>query len=283
MAASDQKRNTVLLYFGLFLVFAAIAAGGFALFPALKGFMRPGDIGQLTLIVSSVGVGIAAFFNPCVLPILPSYLVYQTEAGGAAKASRGALLKNGLFAALGLLAFMALFGAVIGLLGEAFVGAIRNNPEGILWFRRVVGLFLIALGALLLFDKTLSGLAGLERKGKKLSRAGQGGFGRFFVFGFAYVLAGIGCVSPLVGGLALFAFGAGGFMPALTVFVLASVVMAVLMVTLSLVAGFARETLMRIVVAQIRPIRIVGGVLLVLMGSFNIAITVVPALSVLLP
>ncbi len=263
-------------------MFVVIAAGGFLLFSAFKGFMAPGDVGLVTLAVSSVGVGIAAFFNPCALPVLPSYLVYQTELGEKAKPDRGTLFKNGLLAALGLLSFMLLFGVVIAVLGETFVSVIRNNTEGILWFRRAVGVLLIILGTLLLANKTIAGLTGLERKGKELTQSQHGGFGRFFVFGFAYVLAGIGCVSPLVGGLTVFAFGAGGFVPAFTVFVLASSVMAVLMILVSLIAAFARREIMQTIVGQIRPIQVIGGILLLLMGGLNIAITIFPALGVLL-
>jgi len=282
---TQPKTHPVLLYIGLAALFIVIAVVGFYLFSATKSFMKPSDISLVTLIVAALGVGIAAFFNPCVLPILPSYLVYQTEAvtEGGKVLSRGKLIRNGFYAALGLLAFMVLFGIIIGLLGETFINFIKPGSTALLWFRRIIGVFLIGLGWALLKNKVFSSLGRVEHFGADLSKRGRGMFGKFFMFGFGYTLVGIGCVAPLVGGLSLFALSGGGLSSALIVFILASTVMAVLMISLSVIAGFARESLTQTLVSQMRPMRLLGGYFLILMGAFNIIITLSERLLQILP
>ncbi len=285
MNNTQTKTHPVLLYIGLAVFFIVIAVIGFYLFSATKSFMKPSDISLVTLIVAGLGVGIAAFFNPCVLPILPSYLVYQTEvvSGGGRVLSRGKLIRNGFYAALGLLAFMILFGIVIGLLGETFINFIKPGTTALLWFRRIIGVLLIGLGLALVTNKVFVSLGKVEHLGTEISKRGRGMFGKFFMFGFGYTLAGIGCVAPLVGGLSLFALSGGGLSSALTVFILASTVMALLMISLSVIAGFARESLTQTLVRQMKPIRLLGGFFLILMGAFNIVITLSERLLQILP
>jgi len=285
MNNTQTKTHPVLLYLGLALLFIVIAVVGFYLFSATKGFMKPSDISLVTLVVSALAVGIAAFFNPCVLPILPSYLVYQAEVvtRGGRVLSRGKLVRNGFYAALGLLTFMAVFGIVIGLLGETFINFIKPGTTALLWFRRIIGVLLIGLGLALVTNRIFGSLGKVEQLGTKISKRGKGAFGKFFMFGFGYTLAGIGCVAPLVGGLSLFALSGGGLSSALIVFALASTVMALLMISLSVVAGFATESLTQTLVGQIKPIRLLGGSFLILMGAFNIAITLSERLLQILP
>jgi len=279
------KTHAILLYIGLIVLFIIIAVIGYYLFSATKKFMDPGDVSLITLIVSAIAIGIAAFFNPCVLPILPSYLVYQTQAvtEGGQVLFRGKLIRNGAYAALGLLSFMILFGIVIGLLGETFINFIKPGTTALLWFRRIIGVLLIGLGLALVTNKMFSGLGKLKQLGSDLSNKGSGNFGKFFMFGFGYTLAGIGCVAPLVGGLSLFALSGGGLYSSLIVFILASTVMALLMILLSVIAGFARESLTQTLATQIKPIRLIGGYFLILMGLFNIIITFSERLLQILP
>jgi cytochrome c-type biogenesis protein len=266
-------------------LFILIAVGGFFLFSATKGFMKPTDISLITLIIAALGIGIASFFNPCVLPLLPSYLVFQTEAGavGGGAPSQGRLLRNGAYSALGLLSFMVLFGIIIGLLGETFIKFIEPGSTALLWFRRVIGVLLIGLGVALVANKIFSGLGRVEHFGNEIIDKGKGSFGKFYLFGFGYTLAGIGCVAPLVGGLSLFALSGGGLSAAFIVFVIASTVMASLMILLSVIAGFAKDSLTKTLVSQIKPIRLVGGYFLIAMGAFVVVITLNERLLQLLP
>ena len=175
MDDTQIKTHPVRLYIGLALLFVVVAVVGFYLFSATKGFMKPSDVSLITLVVSALAVGIAAFFNPCVLPILPSYLIYQTEVvtRGGRVLSRGKLIRNGFYAALGLLAFMVLFGITIGLLGETFINFIKPGTVALLWFRRIIGVLLIGLGWALVTNKVFSSLGGVERLGTEISKRGQ--------------------------------------------------------------------------------------------------------------
>jgi len=69
MKNTQTKTHPVLLYLGLAALFIVVAVVGFYLFSATKSFMKPSDISLVTLIVAALGVGIAAFFNPCLFSI----------------------------------------------------------------------------------------------------------------------------------------------------------------------------------------------------------------------
>lgn len=273
------------IYIGITAIFVAISVLGFHLFWATKWLMSPSDISLVTLIVAALGVGVAAFFNPCVLPILPSYLVYQTEivTSGGKTLYRGKLLRNGCYAALGLLASMAIFGLIIAALGETFINFIKPGTVTLDWFKRLMGLILIGLGFLLLKNRVFGTLNKVEQAGSRLLNAAGGNFRKFFLFGFGYILVGIGCVAPLVGGLAILALNGGGFLPALLVFFLASIAMAILMVSISIMAGFARESLTRILTMHIRMVRFLGGVLLMATGFFYIILSMSEYLHKVMP
>lgn len=287
---SKETSNVTILrltsiYAGIIAIFIAIAVLGFYLFWATMWLVSPSDISLVTLAVAALGVGIAAFFNPCVLPILPSYLVYQTEVvtSGGKTLYRGKLLRNGCYAALGLLASMTIFGLIIATLGETFINFIKPGTIALDWFKRLMGLILIILGFLLLKNKVFGALNKVEQAGSRLLNAAGGNFRQFFLFGLGYILVGIGCVAPLIGGLAIFALSGGGFLPALLVFFLASMTMAILMISISVIAGFARESLTQILTKHIRMVQFFGGVLLIATGFFYILLSMSEYLHKVMP
>ena len=66
-----------------------------------------------------------------------------------------------------------------------------------------------------------------------------------FTYGFGYNAIGIGCGGPIMAGLAVFAFSAGGFTAAFLAFGVYAATMAALMIFVSLLASSAKGTVIK--------------------------------------
>ena len=80
----------------------------------------------------------------------------------------------------------------------------------------------------------------------------------------------MGCTGPILAGLTVFAFSAGGFGAALTAFVIFSLTTGGLMLLISGLVAASHETLIGRLKASTPSIKKVSSVLLVLVGLFNI-------------
>lgn len=264
-----------------FLIYIALiiglTAGGYALFIYLLVNAFP-NAASSGIVFVSVVAGIASFFNPCAFPILPAYLAqyYVTAPAkpeGEQKKSRlGSILLYGFVAAIGVITFNILLGAVIGLLGTGFAKSLGlSGPEPnvyIRWFRGIVGAFLILLGWSHATGRGIS----FSRLGHWIPRYEQteSPTYNFFTYGFFYPLIGIGCGGPILASLSLFAIASGDFQSALTAFLIYSAVMATLMILVSLLVGLSREGLLKVVRHSILTVKKVSGLILVLVGIFLI-------------
>jgi len=226
----------------------------------------------LTLLVFAVVAGVATFFNPCSFPLLPGYLTYYSS---TEKAGRGRSLSNALVASVGLILFILILGAIIGILGDTFGRSLSlagGQPnEYVLLFRGAVGAALIALGLSHFFGRGIN-FHFLSPLGHKFtSTQGIGTTKGLFTYGFGYNAIGIGCGGPIMAGLAVFAFSAGGFTAAFLAFGVYAATMAILMVFVSLLASSAKGTViksMRRSTARVQKITAIAqaavGVLLII-------------------
>lgn len=277
-----------------FLIYLALVVGltggGYALFLYLLVHAFP-NAASFGIVFVSVVAGIASFFNPCAFPILPAYLAqyyvatptpHQTaDADGTGQAkpeeeqkkSRlGSILLYGLIAAIGVIIFNILLGAVIGLFGTGFaksLGLSGPTPNVyIRWFRGIVGAFLILLGWSHATERGIN----FSRLGHWIPRYEQtkSPTRNFFSYGFFYPLIGISCGGPILASLSLFAIASGGFQSALTAFAIYSLIMALLMILVSLFVGLSREGLLSAVGHSVLLIKKLSGVILVFVGIFLI-------------
>lgn len=84
-------------------------------------FHRTALDGSLMLAIPvALVAGLASFFSPCVVPLLPGYLSYATGLSGAdlADARRGRMLAGSLLFVLGFSAVFVSYGALFGALGN---------------------------------------------------------------------------------------------------------------------------------------------------------------------
>ncbi len=197
----------------------------------------------LTLLLFAVVAGVATFFNPCSFPLLPGYLTYYSS---TEKAGRGRSLYNALVASVGLILFILILGATVGILGDTFgrsLSVAGGQPnEYVLLFRGAIGAALIALGLSHFFGRGIN-FHFLSPLGRRFaSTRGLGQTKGLFTYGFGYNAIGIGCGGPIMAGLAVFAFSTGGFTAAFLAFSVYAATMAALMVFVSLLASSAKGT-----------------------------------------
>lgn len=127
--------------------------------------------------------GLATFFSPCILPVIPGYL--SVLSGG----ERAQVMRRALFFALGLALVFATLGVVIGWVGPAVVPA-RDT------IIKILGIVLIVYGVHLI--KPLP-LGFLSREFKiKVEKAGGSDLGAL-VLGGAFGLAWTPCSGVILG------------------------------------------------------------------------------------
>lgn len=202
------------------------------------------------------GVGIAAFFSPCVFALLPGYVGYYVAtvegetaplAGAFARGGAASLGAIGVFAALAVVAFAA------GELLEAAIPALEY----------LVGVLLVALGVLILKKGTLSFTVPLPER-----RASVLGFG---LFGAMYALAATACVLPLFLSVSVLSFELAAAGTALVLGAYAAG-FASLMLAATVVTAVGRQALLDSAVARTGTMTKVAGVVLILAGFAQLAI-----------
>ena len=128
------------------------------------------------------GAGIATFFSPCVVALLPGYVSYYVATVDGESAPLSGSVARGVAASAGALGTFAVLSAVALVAGTALE---RLLPI----VEPLVGVLLIAMGGLVIWKGALSLTVALpERRSSVL------GFG---FFGAVYALAATACVLPL--------------------------------------------------------------------------------------
>ncbi len=258
----------------LFLIILALVAGGYGLFIWFILNVMKGEAAFGLLFVAVVA-GVASFFNPCSFTVLPAYLAqyYTTEEPGE-EVNNKKILLSGLIAALGVTTFNILLGSLIGVLGAGFgqsLGLAGEEPSSFVrWLRGIIGGLLLILGFSHATGRGIS-FYSLELFFQKIGlNKPQSPFGKMFSYGFGYTLLGIGCGGPILAGLSVFALSQGGFSQALLAFVVYSLVMALLMVLVSTLVAFSKESLLKDLGKSVMAIKRFSGIFLLLVGLFLI-------------
>jgi len=258
----------------IFFIILALVTGGYGLFIWFVINIMKGTAAYGLLFVATIA-GIASFFNPCAFPLLPAYLAqYYTTKENEGEKSTKHIFISGLAAALGVITFILLLGTVIGVLGAGFgksLGLVGDNPSiPVRWLRGIVGVLLLYLGFSHATGKgnPFEKLANIWHP-KPLPKEKQA-FRKLFSYGFGYTLLGIGCGGPIMAGLFVFALSQGGFVAALIAFAVYALVMAILMIIISVLIAYSKNTLLQGLRGSTVAIQRVSGVLLLLVGAFLI-------------
>jgi cytochrome c-type biogenesis protein len=200
------------------------------------------------------GAGILSFLSPCVLPLVPAFLVNMAGEAALTGAHRARTVGHAFAFVLGFSAVFTLLWVVI-----ALVGALAG--ELVFWLQRAAGILLIVLGLHLLGVITIPLLA---RELDLRLEGGTRGLPRSFLVGSAFGVGMTPCVGPYLalilsilldqdvasGALLLLAYALGLGVPFL-------VIAAGLGGTRRLTSALRRG---------VRYVNAVGGTLVILMG-----------------
>ena len=173
------------------LLLAVTIAGVVALLFFVKVLLNPGDLGALSLPVVALLAGVAATFNPCVLPALPGFLTFLGGGEEELRAPRRAGLS--LATSLGAMTLIIVVGIIVALVGAGTKGLIAPYFR---WVQLGVGLFLIGIATLHLMGQT----SRVPLVGPVMalgSRVWEGDVGKptprsSYLFGAGFVLVGFG-------------------------------------------------------------------------------------------
>lgn len=136
---------------------------------------------DISIVAGALSAGVFTFFAPCAFPLLPGYVGYYV-ASVDSEVSLGGAVARGSAAGLGAGLVFAAIALVVVTVGRSVLSQLQ-------YLEPLVGLSLIVLGLLLVFDRmpTLH----VQLPGRRASVLGFG------LFGMGYALAAAGCFAPV--------------------------------------------------------------------------------------
>jgi cytochrome c-type biogenesis protein len=202
-------------------------------------------------------LGLASAASPCLLPLYPSFLAYLTANTGALEGRRGS----------GLLGVIILGGVLTTMLGVALVLSAVAVPIGLVLAILVpaVNILLIVLGLLL-----LSGRNPFERLPGATVPIVSDPFGQAYLYGVMLGPLALPCAGAFALSLVAYSVGLGEILPRIGTFIVYGLGFGLPLVLLSLLAGASRQRIVRLIVANHRRIEVVGGLLLIAVGSWDL-------------
>jgi cytochrome c-type biogenesis protein len=257
-------------------VFAVVVGAGYLGF---RIFATTPILSSANLFLFAGVAGVASFFSPCAFPLLPSYFsFYQTAGRHTEEPRRGAgkAFRFGLAAALGVITFAVILGAIIAVLGTGVAQTLSiSGPEPsefVRVFRGVVGAILLTLGIGQLIGWNLKpGFVDAFAFYTRPNREGERGpAASLYLYGLGYNAAGMGCTGPILAGLMVVALASGGLATALGAFFVFALTMGSLMFIVSLMVAASEETLITRMKSATPKIKRAASYVLILVGVFNI-------------
>jgi cytochrome c-type biogenesis protein len=211
----------------------------------------------LDSILTSVSLGLLSASSPCILPLYPGFLAYLSGAQEAVGNRRGRYFL-GLFVLAGVLTMMLALGLLIALIsvsvGQALSVAIP-----------VADLLIIGLGVMLLLNyNPFKRLPQIQVPVLSNPNANA------FVYGLLYGPIALPCSGPLVVGIFTLSLTAGEAASKLGIFLWFGLGFGLPLLALSFLSGAAQRWLTRQFAQHARLINVIGGVLLVGIGAYDL-------------
>ena len=216
------------------------------------------DSSQLNLPLA-FGAGIATFFTPCFLPLLPAYLSFISgvsfnELARSDKPKRAVVISS-LFFILGFSIVFILLGASI-----TYLGSRLHDYQT--WVRAGGGVVVIAFGLYILFGMKLSFV---EKERRVHLRSRPAGYLGSMLVGVAFASGWTPCVGPILGSILVCASASETVGEGIWLLVAYSLGLGVPFVISAVLADEILKRMTRLT-NYIRPVSMACGVILVVMG-----------------
>ncbi len=206
---------------------------------------------------TSLGLGLAANLNPCVLPLYPGFLSYISSRPEIENKAGFARL-SGAIVLSGVLIFMIIVGAITAGLGasiNAFVSVASPIAFAVL----------AVLGVLLLFNIELGQL--IPRFSAPIT---QNSYFSAFAFGFLYGPIVIPCNAPLVFAVFAYSVGVGGFLDKFLLFIAFGLGIGLPLLIISFLSAARGSWLITRFVQHRAVVNRIAGTLLIILGLYEL-------------
>ncbi len=202
-------------------------------------------------------LGLASAASPCLLPLYPSFLAYLTANTKALEGRR----------ASGFLGLIILGGVLTTMLAVAVILVIVAVPIGAVlgYLIPLVDGILILLGILL-----LAGRNPFERLPGATVPIVANPYGQAYLYGLMLGPLALPCAGAFALSLIAFSVGLVDALPRILTFLAFGLGFGLPLVLLSLLAGARRQAVVRVITRHHRTIEIVGGVLLISVGLWDL-------------
>jgi cytochrome c-type biogenesis protein len=208
-------------------------------------------------ILTSVSLGLLSSTSPCILPLYPGFLAYLSGAQETT-GSRWGRYFLGFFVLAGVLTMMLALGLFIALIsvsvGQALAVAIP-----------VADLLIIGLGVMLVLN-----VNPFKRLPQIQVPILSNPYANAFVYGLLYGPIALPCSGPLVVGIFTLSLTAGEAVSKLGVFLWFGLGFGLPLLALSFLSGVTQQWITRQFAQHARTINLVGGLLLVGIGLYDL-------------
>jgi cytochrome c-type biogenesis protein len=209
-------------------------------------------------ILTSLTLGLLATTSPCVLPLYPGFLAYISGGQEGLAGKRGRYLL-GVFVLAGVLTMMLALGGVIALLSVSVGRALSVVIP-------LADLTIIALGVLLLLN-----INPFKRLPQIQVPVLSHPFINAFIYGLLYGPIALPCSGPLVVGIFALSLTAAEAFSKLNVFFWFGMGFGLPLLALSFLSGTAQRWITRQFALRARLINLISGLLLLVVGTYDLA------------
>jgi cytochrome c-type biogenesis protein len=206
------------------------------------------------LIIPSFIAGLFTFLAPCTLPLVPAYLAFIS----GTSAGKRRVFQNALFFVLGFSAVFILFGLLAGSIGGFFI-------ESRIWISHIGGIFIILFGLFMLGVLKIPFFAA-EKKLFIKSPFTKGTYLNSLILGVIFGAGWTPCVGPVLGSVLLLASQIATAFQGAFLLAIFSLGLAVPFLLIAMSIESAEKHIAKFS-KYLRPINIIGGVFLVILGA----------------
>ena len=216
---------------------------------------------EIAVISLAFLAGVAIFFSPCGIALLPAYVAHLISQSGSERLSLTARAiqgtKIGTIVSLGIITVFISVGIIISLLGN-FIGPYAA------WLAGLTGLILIILG-ILMFSGRVPTLHLPHSFG-----ADRSGFTRFYLYGVGYAIGGISCTLPVFLLVVFASLGSGTFYGGLVNFIAFTAGTVILMLIVTILSSVSGELVGRWLKRYMGVIQRASAIIIIAAGVYLI-------------